>query len=394
MIGTRLDDVDAPRLVKSDWGWWFIGNQTRTLLRPEQVAPDGTVREDAKDFLREHGAFRPRTPKSFVLTVLTSTACNLGCGYCFQNTALDPAGGHRPARIDAQRLRADTIGRIVDFTALRMRRAGLDKLHLVLFGGEPLLNPRGCVDLLARTRPIGLSQATMITNGTLLTPSLAAELYAAGLRGAQVTFDGSREDHDQIRVRHSGGATFDKIATNVGLATQASGLRWNLRINVSHRNFRRIGDLFPQLRDRLDPSRCSVTFAWVGDAGFGYGNELLPLDEVADGFASWSITALEAGFRVAKPSMKTTCHICSAAGGRYGAVVNADGTLYSSWQSAGKHGMDVGTIDSGYLDPASVAERWVTCGYEYQHVDREVMTQFQDRVDGRLLDYLYSTNRL
>lgn len=394
MIGTRLDDTDAPRLVKSDRGWWFIGNQTWTLLRPQHVGPGGSIRDDIDEFLHERGAYRPRRPKSFSLTVLTSTACNLGCGYCFQNTALDPTGGSRPLRIEARRLRGDTIDRIVEFTAGRMEQAGLDKLYLLLFGGEPLMNPRGCLDLLERTRPLGLYLATMVTNGVLLTPDLAADLHAAGLRGAQITFDGSREDHDRIRVKHSGAPTFDTIVDNVGRATEATGLLWNLRVNVSHRNFDRIGELFDQVRDRIEPSRCTVTFAWVGDAGFGYGNDLRHVDQVGDAFVRWAVTAIDAGFRVVRPSQKTTCQICSEPGGRQGAVVNADGTLYSCWQSAGKPGWEVGTVDAGYLDPDSVPERWVTCGYEYEHADPAVAARFQDRVDGGILDYLHTTGRL
>jgi len=394
VIGTRLDDVDAPRVIKSDRGWWFIGNRTWTLLRPEHVSSDGTVRADIDEFLHEQGAYRPRTPKSFSLTVLTSTACNLGCGYCFQNTALDPNGGDRPLRIGAERLHDETIDRIVEFTRGRMELAGLDKLYLLLFGGEPLLNPRGCLRMLERAQGIGMYVGMMVTNGVLLTEQLARDLYGAGLRGVQITFDGSRADHDSIRVKHSGGATFDTIVDNLGRATEATGMRWNLRVNVSHRTFDRVGELFGQLAGRVDPERCSVTFAWVGDAGFGYGNDLRHIDDVSDAFAQWAITGIEAGFRVVRPSMRTTCQICTEPGGRNGAVVNPDGTLYSCWQSAGKPGFEVGTIDDGYVDPAEVPERWVTCGYEYEHGDAEVVTAFHDRVDATVLDHLLAVGRL
>ena len=136
MIGTRLDDVDAPRLIRSEFGWWFIGNQTWTLIRPEHVLSDGTVRADIDAFLHDNGAYRPRIPTSFSLTVLTTTACNLGCGYCFQNTALDPAGGSRPLRIGRQRLGLGAIDRVIRFAADRMAQGRLEWLDLLLFGGE------------------------------------------------------------------------------------------------------------------------------------------------------------------------------------------------------------------------------------------------------------------
>ncbi len=393
MIGTRVDKADAPRMVQGKYGWWFIGNQTWTLLRREHRCADGVVRQDIDDFLRKNGAYRPRIPKSFSLTVLTTTTCNLGCGYCFQNMSLDSAGGHRPPRIERQRLERGTIDRITRFTARRMAEADLEKLYLLLFGGEPLLNFRGCMQMLEAANKIGLQKATMTTNGVLLTPEVAKNLESAGLNHIQVTFDGSREDHDKIRVQHSGGPTFDAIVRNVESSTEVTDLIWNFRVNVSHLNFDRIGDLFSQLEGRVDPSRCSVTFAWVGDAGFGYSNALRHSDEVVDGLVAWSITALKAGFRLGWPSMKTTCQICSNPGGRYGAVVNADGTLYSCWQSAGKHGFEVGTIDDGYLETSQVSDRWVTCGYEYEQVDPLVADEFHDRVDSQVLDYLYETGQ-
>jgi uncharacterized protein len=212
-----------------------------------------------------------------------------------------------------------------------------------------------------------MAGASMATNGVRLTPRLAEQLSAAGLKTAQITFDGSRADHDQIRVKRSGAGTFDTIVNNMGRAAEVTDLTWHIRVNVSHHNFDRLGDLFGELEHRIDPSRCVVNFAWVGDAGFGYDNGLERVDRVS---------------------------LCSTPGGRHGAVVNADGTLYSCWQSAGKAGYEVGTIDDGYLDESSVADRWVTCGYEYEQPDPELAAAFQDRVDGQLLDYLYETGRI
>jgi uncharacterized protein len=394
VIGTRLDDVDSPRLIKSEHGWWFIGNQTWTLLKPDQVLSDGAVCADIDEFLQVNGAYQPRIPRAYSLTVLTTTSCNLGCGYCFQNTALDPTGGNRPPRIGRQRLDAPTIERIIKFTADRMVRANLRKLDLLLFGGEPLLNPRGCLRMLDRARTIGMRAASMATNGVLLTPGLARDLSTAGLTSAQVTFDGSRDDHDQIRVKHAGEATFDTIVDNVARATEITSMQWTLRVNVSHHNFDGIGKIFSEWEGHLDPSRCLVNFAWVGDAGFGYANGLQRANEVGKAFVDWHIAALEAGYRIVRPSMKTTCQTCSVPGGQHGAVVNADGTLYSCWQSAGKPDLEVGTVDDGYLDTAHRADRWVQCGYEYETESGPTVSDFQDRIDAQILDYLYETGRL
>ena len=394
MIGTRLDEVDAPRLLRSRFGWWFLGNQTWTLIAPEGVRSDGTVTNEVDAFLHDKGSYHPRVPVDFSLTVLTATGCNLGCAYCFQNTALDPTGGHRPPRIEVRVLRTETIDRILRFTAERMELAGLNSLHLLLFGGEPLLNPQGSLQLLKRLRTIGLRTAIVATNGVLLNPRLAQDLESAGLNTVQITFDGSRADHDRIRVHRSGEATFDQIISNMAAAQAVTDLHWHLRVNVSHQNINRLGELFAQIAERVEPARCSLNFAWVGDAGFGYENVLRHADDVSKSFVDCSIAASELGFCLVPPSMKSTCQICSVPGGRHGAVVDADGTLYSCWQSAGKPGFEVGTIDRGYLDVAQVKERWVTCGYEYAQGAPEAVADFQDHVDGEILDYLHVTKKL
>ena len=125
MIGTRLDETDAPRLVRGEFGWWFIGNNTWTLIRAECVHDDGRLDDEVDTFLTSAGAYRRSGPRCFSLTVLTTTACNLGCGYCFQNTAPDASGGDRPPRIEKQWLDSKIVERIICFTAERMDQAGL-----------------------------------------------------------------------------------------------------------------------------------------------------------------------------------------------------------------------------------------------------------------------------
>ena len=200
---------------------------------------------------RATGAWRTSAIESFSSTVLTTTSCNLGCGYCFQNTGLDPTGGSNPPRIEAWRLNSHTTEQIIAFAAKQMALSGLDKLSLVLFGGEPLLNPRACLEILRRSKSIGLQYATVTTNAVLLTRQLAKDLASAGLCHAQVTFDGSREDHDKIRVKKSGKATFDTILNNVAEATELTELDWTLRVNVSHINAARIEEIFHQLDGRV-----------------------------------------------------------------------------------------------------------------------------------------------
>lgn len=397
MHSAETEPVRRERLLQHQGRWWFLGPGGVARLGRKQVTADRAIAPAAERRLREAGLYDAPAPTAWSLTVLTSTDCNLGCGYCFQNTGQDLTGGNRPSRIAHARLTSETITSVLEFADKQMSAAGLSKLALILFGGEPLLNPRGCVDLLERAGDHGLVHAMMISNLTLLTPSLAKRLADRGLASVQVTFDGDRADHDEIRVRRSraDGGTFDSIVSGIVRASEVTPLRWIIRVNVSHRNQAGIGTLIDRLAAALDPSRCSLYLARVADVGIGYGNDLKHTEESADRFIGWQRQALDAGFAVPQPGPRPLCQTCGHRGGRYGAVVSADGTLSSCWDTAGQAGWQVGTVHTGYLPDSEVAKPWVGCEDLYQYTaDQAELELFKDRVDAALLEDLYAAGKL
>jgi uncharacterized protein len=395
MFAHDIAEKTRERLIEGNDNWWFLGPGGTARLNHSHVRGDGTLTTAAEQELRERGLYTEAPPRAYGLTVLTSTDCNLGCAYCFQNTGQDPTGGNRPPRIAHARLTSQVITSALEFAGRKMASAGLDKLRLTVFGGEPLLNPRGCTELLERAADYGMTSAQMISNLTLLTPQLAKRLADSGLSSIQVTFDGDRADHDQIRVRRSGGGSFDSIVRNMARASEVTSLRWLMRVNVSHHNKRGINDLLARLGESLDPSRCIVYFARVADVGIGYANDLGHTEDFAELFLGWHRQVIEAGFAVPRPGAYPACATCSYRGGRFGAVVNADGTLSSCWDTAGRDGWDVGTIESGYRPDREIDDRWVTCTDANNYAGGQAAwDSFQDRVDAALLDYLARVKRL
>ncbi|UVS77318.1 radical SAM protein [Actinokineospora sp. UTMC 2448] len=391
----QISRAGGDRILRGERNWWFLGPGGIARLRERHIAEDGTVRPEALRRLDESGLMTAKADNSYSLTVLTSTDCNLGCGYCFQNTSQDTGGGSRPPRIAHARLTSDTITSILAFTDRQMAASGLDDLRILLFGGEPLLNPRGCIELLARAADHGLTSARMVSNLTLLSPQLAAQLAELKLKHIQVTFDGDRAEHDRIRVRRSTGGTFDTIVRNIVRATEVTDIRWTLRVNVSHHNHHGIDAMIDRLADAVDPARCAIYFAQVGDIGIGYANRLTHTDELIARFVRWQRAALDRGFTVNRPGPKALCATCGPGDGSRGGVVNADGTLASCWETAGKPGWEVGTVDTGYLPAEQTRDRWIGCGDSYRQTDgADVLAAFRDGVDSALLDYLDATGRL
>jgi uncharacterized protein len=389
--------VAEERILAGAGRWWFLGPGGIVRLGPEHVAPDGTPRPATRQRLRELGLYTLRPPDAYALTVLTSTSCNLGCGYCFQNTGQDPAGGSRPPRIPRARLTSAAITSALRFAAGQMARARLGRLRLLLFGGEPLLNPAGCTELLERAADHGMTSAWMISTLTLLTRPLARRLAARGLTAVQVTFDGDRADHDRIRARRAGGGTFDAITGNIARASEVAPLRWLLRVNVSPANQAGVDALIDRLAAAVDPARATVSFACrVPRRGPARG---LPGRRRRAGPGRPVHRLASPGDRRRllgpRPGARLPCQTCGYPRGRYGAVVSADGTLSSCWDTAGQPGWEVGTTAGGYRPEAEIAGRWVAC-LDRRHgaAEASALAVAQDQIDAAVLDHLWDAGKL
>lgn len=387
------------RVVRGRDSYWCLRGAKIAQLPLEAAEPDETgewrLVDEAMTALESGGFFQSKPTDVYSVTVLTNTGCNLGCGYCFQNIEIADESNYAPDRIPLRALTEPVIGDILTFTEGMMRRAELSRLKLLLFGGEPLMSADACVELLARAQDIGMVSASMVSNGTLLTAALAKELANAGLRAIQITFDGDRDTHDRIRVTRNGRGTFDRILANVAEASAATELHWQFRINVSHRNSGGVRELLDRLAARTDTARAGVDIAMIDDIGIGYDNRLRHGEELAREYISWYVHALDLGFALRPPRAGFWCEFCSLKAGERGAVINADGTLYSCWETVGKPGLDVGDIWRGYLPAERLDPRWHHCDYlAAEHGDPRQTRRFHDTVDAAILDELAARGRL
>ncbi|WP_346113589.1 radical SAM protein [Nonomuraea maheshkhaliensis] len=379
--------------------WWCLHGSRIAKLPLDAVTTDDLGRRQVSDAVRttmeRGGFFRDRKADTYSLTVLTNTGCNLGCAYCFQNVGAADESNPRPDRIAPARLSPQVITDTLAFTDRMMRAAGFAKLKILLFGGEPLLSSAACVELLRRARPLGLTSAAMVSNGTLLTADLAGELVEAGLKGTQITFDGDQDVHDRIRTTRTGKGTFQQILTNVAAVAAAVDMSWLFRVNVSHRNSDSVPTLLDRLATHVPPAGAGVNIALIDDVGMGYDNRVRYGDDLAGRYVSWYRHALDLGFSVRPPKEAFWCDFCSLMAGRRGAVVNADGRLYSCWETAGKPDLDVGTVRSGYFADEVIEPRWHSCDYAAApHGTQEARQRFHDTVDAALLDELSARGAL
>ena len=379
------------RIATGDEGSWLVSEDSYTRLPAWAVSRSGTLRRPVRGVVRMLEQRNAPPVRAYYLTVLTTTTCNLGCAYCFQNTGAAEPDSFKPPRIRARTLDGGAARDIAAFTGRQMSAAGVRDLDLLVFGGEPLLVPGTVFTLLESLAPLGLQRARMISNGVRMTPQLARRLCDAGLGEVQITFDGEQADHDAVRHDHRGRGTYRTILENLAEAQRTTGLRFSLRINVTAGNTDGIDALIRDLGNHLDAARCALHLALVDGTAAGFAATTDP-GLLADRFVAWHLAALEQGFQVSPPASHTRCLYCDKRRGAEGAVVNADGTLYSCWDSAGQDGFDVGTVTEGYYADRRVEDRWVRCGYQDGREPRPEAQRAVDRATVAVLEWTRSRN--
>jgi uncharacterized protein len=344
--------------VLSDGWLTWLGGPLGTIVRVPTVylrlAPGLVFRQ-----LCQLDALNAAARRSiYYVTVLVTMACNFRCSYCFQTLAVAEDGTvtRLPADVMSYKEMDDTCR----FADEMRRRQGKTGTHLLIFGGEALMWPERCYYLLEHMPH--LVSAAIVTNGYLLTPEVALRLGQLGVSDIQVTFDGDRDHHDRARVTANGRGTYDEILDNLAAIDCLEVLpNRTLRVNVTRDNINSLEELLDDLAARVTSNRYTISFAIVGDLGFGWkGEALLHSHSVTQRLLELYRQADRLGFLIEPPSDQG-CGYCKETFGEGGAVVDPKGRLSSCWENAGLAGSVVGDVRSGYMPAETHGDRWVSC---------------------------------
>lgn len=339
----RLSKAVVPRSVLQAVEEGTLSSENlQTLIRLGFLVPDRAV--ERQEMLTIMTDAEERMKKSFLMAVM-NLDCNLACTYCYEGKQ---RGSHY--------MSPKTADLLVQYCEENFLQQGKD-LTIDFYGGEPLLS-RGLIReislrLKASAEIQGVEYAfTLVTNGTLLTSAVVSGLVPLGLKGARITLDGPKENHDSYRPYSSGKGSFDIIVRN--LLDVCDLIKVGIGGNYTQDNFRE----FPRLLDELAalglaPDKvANVVFAPVSDT---LGEHLMP--EFSDGSCSmdepWLVDAsiylreeiLRRGYFTPKVQ-STTCMIEF----KDNLVAHYDGTLYKCPAFIGLEGLDVGHLESGIRD--------------------------------------------
>jgi uncharacterized protein len=154
------------------------------------TSPEWPHRQLDVEAIRAEG-WRPVPFREFILKV--HQRCNLSCDYCYVYEGPDQSWRDRPISMAPLVWRA-AAGRIAE----HVRQHQLDRVHVVLHGGEPLLAGPDRLQELTRDLREAIPQQCEVrfevqTNGVLLTQAMAELLLEGGVR-VGVSLDGTGND--------------------------------------------------------------------------------------------------------------------------------------------------------------------------------------------------------
>lgn len=158
--------------------------------------------------------WRPIPIQQYILKI--HSRCNLACTYCYVYQMDDQSWRSRP-----RRMADETLGAAAERVCHHAVTHRLDRIEIVLHGGEPLLTGpdflRKVVSTLRASLPPGTAlTVTVQTNGVLLdTPTLDA-LLELGIR-VGVSLDGGEATHNRYRRYPDGRTSFADVERGLRL---------------------------------------------------------------------------------------------------------------------------------------------------------------------------------
>jgi len=181
---------------------FFADLLQRRLLVPSSVSNDGHERTQS-------GTEQKPVPLDTLVLHITDS-CNLACAYCYESSQGRPSEKREVMSYEVAR-------RAVDF--LFERAGNLEKLVLVFFGGEPLLNFKliePLVEYAGNKASLNQKKITfsITTNGTRLTPEII-QFIVQNQICVTVSIDGPEEVHDLYRRFPDGSPSYNMILPNI-----------------------------------------------------------------------------------------------------------------------------------------------------------------------------------
>jgi uncharacterized protein len=226
-------------------------------------------------------------PDIDVLYLLLTDKCNFACTYCF-------ISGGMPHDYKTSYMSKQTAKKAIDLFAANINSSEDERSRksIIMYGGEPLLNWSTlsfALDYITDLREKAVlpkkTGIDIITNGSLITSSIAATLKRYHLLNIAVSLDGPEHIHDRCRIYHDGRGTFSDVIRDFGLLKDA-GINVGVSCTLDYHNVETLPDI----------TQWIITELGVKILGFNLLNDSIDRPPVQNDFTTQSAHQLIRAF--------------------------------------------------------------------------------------------------
>ncbi len=169
-------------------------------------------------------------PETYNIIINPTMNCNFKCWYCYETHIKDSKMGKTQ------------IDRVIRHIEEKLSPGTVRHFALGWFGGEPLLYFRQVVlPILEYVNSFIVDkaitfQSDFTSNGLLISDELLSDCKRLGVRSFQITLDGHRQRHNEVRFISKERGSYDEIVLNIKRCLKY-GIKVICRINLSKETF-------------------------------------------------------------------------------------------------------------------------------------------------------------
>ncbi|MBR1670484.1 MAG: radical SAM protein [Butyrivibrio sp.] len=195
--------------------------------------------------------------------ILTTTACNASCYYCFEK-------GTRAITMSNK-----TSIRVAKFILNQQAKTPTKRSSIMWFGGEPLVNTDAidCIMGILHDNDV-YPDCSITTNGSLITPKMVDKMMDRerwDIKSVQITLDGFEDVYNAAKNYNAPDKySFSVVINNILLLLKA-GIRVSIRLNYDTNNYLSLDELIRYLGNVVSDHEKSHLSVYI--------NTILPTDK-------------------------------------------------------------------------------------------------------------------
>ncbi len=209
--------------ITNDSNFYDLDDRIKKILVEKGIYVSDNTNE--LEIVRNHLRKTNESNESFTIIINPTLSCNFSCWYCYENHS------------ERRRMSTDDVANIKTFIYKKSDDKSIKTFNIQFFGGEPTLCFNSVIKPILEEllqHPLKNKQQIflgMTTNGYLLNDNII-ELFSKFHSNFEITLDGNRSRHNQVRFSYKGQNTYDTILSNIAKSL-SSNISVTMRLNVS-----------------------------------------------------------------------------------------------------------------------------------------------------------------